>query len=76
MNRPVQFDIPAEKPECNLNALYVLAGLGTYPNAGRNTFPLSPIDNIDPKSGSSTAAKPRSAFAANTFQLLRRSPPG
>jgi hypothetical protein len=31
----------------NPNARYVLAGLGAYPNGGRNTFPLSPIDNID-----------------------------
>jgi hypothetical protein len=31
----------------NPNARYVAAGLGAYANAGRNTFPFSPIDNID-----------------------------
>jgi hypothetical protein len=28
-------------------ARYVQAGLGAFPNAGRNTFPMHPIDNID-----------------------------
>ena len=31
----------------NPNARYVQAGLGSYPNGGRNTFPMLPIDNID-----------------------------
>jgi hypothetical protein len=31
----------------NPNAKYVVAGYGTFPNAGRNTLPLRPIDNID-----------------------------
>jgi hypothetical protein len=31
----------------NPNARYVLAGLGAYANGGRNTYPISPIDNID-----------------------------
>jgi hypothetical protein len=31
----------------NPGARYILAGLGAYANGGRNTFPLSPIDNID-----------------------------
>ena len=31
----------------NPNARYVVAGLGAYANGGRNTYPLSPIDNID-----------------------------
>jgi hypothetical protein len=29
------------------NARYVLAGYGALPNAGRNTFPLRPTNNID-----------------------------
>jgi hypothetical protein len=29
------------------NARYVQAGLGAFPNAGRNTYPMHPIDNID-----------------------------
>jgi len=29
------------------NARYVQAGQGAYPNSGRNTLPLSPINNID-----------------------------
>lgn len=31
----------------NPNARYIQAGLGAYPNAGRNTEPTRPIDNID-----------------------------
>ncbi len=31
----------------NSNARYVVAGLGALANAGRNTFPLRPTDNID-----------------------------
>ena len=31
----------------NSNARYVRAGLGALANAGRNTFPLKPTDNID-----------------------------
>jgi hypothetical protein len=31
----------------NGNARYVQAGLGAFANAGRNTFPMNPIDNID-----------------------------
>jgi Carboxypeptidase regulatory-like domain len=31
----------------NPNARYVVAGSGAFPNGGRNTFPLKPIDNID-----------------------------
>jgi hypothetical protein len=31
----------------NPNARYILAGLGAYANAGRNTFPMAPVDNID-----------------------------
>ena len=31
----------------NSNAQYILAGLGTLPNAGRNTFPLQGITNVD-----------------------------
>ena len=31
----------------NPNARYIAAGLGAYANGGRNTFPMSPIDNID-----------------------------
>jgi hypothetical protein len=31
----------------NSNARYVQAGQGAYPNGGRNTLPLRPIDNID-----------------------------
>src|SRR5205085_398678 len=28
-------------------AMYIKAGLGVYPNAGRNTLPTRPIDNFD-----------------------------
>jgi hypothetical protein len=31
----------------NPNARYVVAGSGTLPNGGRNTFPLKPTDNVD-----------------------------
>jgi Carboxypeptidase regulatory-like domain len=31
----------------NPNARYIQAGQGVFANAGRNTFPLHPIDNID-----------------------------
>ena len=31
------------------NARYVEAGLGAYANGGRNTYPMNPIDNIDPQ---------------------------
>jgi hypothetical protein len=31
----------------NPNAKYVVAGLGTFPNAGRNTLPLRPTNNLD-----------------------------
>jgi hypothetical protein len=31
----------------NPNAQYIVAGPGAYANAGRNTLPLRPIDNID-----------------------------
>ncbi len=31
----------------NPNARYITAGLGAYATGGRNTFPLSPIDNVD-----------------------------
>ncbi len=31
----------------NPNAYYVQAGLGTLPNASRNTLPIRPIDNLD-----------------------------
>jgi len=31
----------------NPNARYVVAGLGALANAGRNTFPMKPTDNID-----------------------------
>jgi hypothetical protein len=31
----------------NPNAYYIAAGAGTLPNAGRNTLPIRPIDNID-----------------------------
>ena len=31
----------------NPNSRYVAAGLGAYANGGRNTFPLSPINNVD-----------------------------
>ncbi len=31
----------------NPNARYVVGGLGTLPNSGRNTFPLKPTDNLD-----------------------------
>ncbi len=31
----------------NPNARYVIAGAGSYPNGGRNTFPLKPTNNID-----------------------------
>ncbi len=31
----------------NPNARYIVAGLGAYANAGRNTMPLAPINNID-----------------------------
>jgi hypothetical protein len=31
----------------NPNAYYIQAGLGTLPNAARNTLPIRPIDNID-----------------------------
>ena len=31
----------------NPNARYITAGLGALANGGRNSFPLSPIDNID-----------------------------
>ena len=31
----------------NPNARYVQAGIGALANGGRNTFPLSPTDNID-----------------------------
>lgn len=31
----------------NPNARYIQAGQGAYANAGRNTFPLNPINNID-----------------------------
>jgi hypothetical protein len=31
----------------NSNARYIQAGLGAFANAGRNTFPLHPIDNVD-----------------------------
>ncbi len=31
----------------NPNARYIVAGVGALANAGRNTFPLKPTDNID-----------------------------
>jgi hypothetical protein len=31
----------------NANARYIQAGLGAFANAGRNTYPLHPIDNVD-----------------------------
>jgi hypothetical protein len=31
----------------NSNARYIQAGQGAFANAGRNTFPLHPIDNVD-----------------------------
>jgi len=31
----------------NANARYVQAGLGAFPNAGRNTYPLHRIDDVD-----------------------------
>ncbi len=31
----------------NPNAQYIQAGIGVYPNAGRNTLQLRPIDNLD-----------------------------
>jgi len=31
----------------NPNAYYIQAGLGTLPNAARNTLPIRPIDNVD-----------------------------
>ncbi len=31
----------------NPNAKYVVAGPGTFPNAGRNTLPLRPTNNLD-----------------------------
>jgi hypothetical protein len=31
----------------NANARYIQAGQGVFPNSGRNTFPLHPIDNVD-----------------------------
>jgi hypothetical protein len=31
----------------NSNARYIQAGLGAFANAGRNTYPLHPIDNVD-----------------------------
>ena len=31
----------------NPNARYIQAGLGAFANAGRNTYPLHPIDNVD-----------------------------
>src|SRR6185312_12281216 len=31
----------------NPNAYYIQAGIGTLPNAARNTLPIRPIDNVD-----------------------------
>lgn len=56
----------------NPNARYVLAGLGAYANAGRNTFPLSPIDNIDASLSKKFNVNERMKlqFSAQAFNLL------
>jgi hypothetical protein len=56
----------------NPNARYVAAGLGAYPNAGRNTYPLSPIDNIDAALSKrfNISERMKLQFSAQAFNLL------
>ncbi len=54
------------------NARYVVAGPGALANAGRNTFPLSPTDNIDFSVGKNynVTERVRISFSAQFFNIL------
>jgi hypothetical protein len=53
-------------------ARYVVAGLGAYPNGGRNTFALHPINNIDMAVTKrfSISERIKMEFSANFFNIL------
>ena len=59
----------------NPNARYIQAGYGAFPNAGRDTYPLAPIDNIDAALQKRFTVKERVhlVFAAQFFNVLNHS---
>ena len=56
----------------NPNARYIQAGLGAYPNGGRNTFPLAPTNNVDASLMKRLTFKERFSFeiGAQAFNLF------
>jgi hypothetical protein len=56
----------------NPNAYYIQAGIGTLPNAARNTLPVRPIDNLDVTALKRIAFTERYSFefSAQAFNVL------